>query len=90
MRVLTPGGLTTYIASQFEFRHPVAEEVAAMTQSLTDWLQQTRLIVVAVDPERRRVRVKSDGDACTDLSCGADARRQRRGDRPGPRRAEPR
>jgi hypothetical protein len=40
-----------------------------MTQSLTDWLQQNRLIVVAVDPSRRRVRVKSAADACTDLSC---------------------
>ena len=40
-----------------------------MTQSLTDWLQQSRLIVVSVDPSRRRVRVKSAADACTDLSC---------------------
>jgi hypothetical protein len=40
-----------------------------MTQSLTDWLQHNRLIVVAVDPSRRRVRVKSAADACTDLSC---------------------
>jgi len=40
-----------------------------MTQSLTDWLQQSRLIVVSVDPSRGRVRVKSAADACTDLSC---------------------
>ena len=40
-----------------------------MTQSLTDWLQQSRLIVVGVDPEHRRVRVKNDAEACTDLSC---------------------
>ncbi len=40
-----------------------------MTQSLTDWLQQSRLIVVAVDPERGRLRVKGHADACTDLSC---------------------
>ena len=40
-----------------------------MTQSLTDWLQQSRLVVVSVDPSRRRVRVKSAADACTDLSC---------------------
>jgi hypothetical protein len=40
-----------------------------MTQSLTDWLQQSRLIVVGVDAEHRRVRVKNDAEACTDLSC---------------------
>jgi hypothetical protein len=40
-----------------------------MAQSLTDWLQQSRVVVVAVDPATRRVRVKSDADACTDLSC---------------------
>jgi len=40
-----------------------------MTQSLTDWLQQSRLIVVAVDPERGRLRVKGEADVCTDLSC---------------------
>ena len=30
-----------------------------MTLSLTDWLQQNRLVVVSVDASRRRVRVKS-------------------------------
>ena len=40
-----------------------------MTLSLTDWLQQNRLIVVAVDAATRRVRVKSAADVCTDLSC---------------------
>ena len=40
-----------------------------MTQSLTDWLQQSRLIVVAVDPERGHLRVKGQADACRDLSC---------------------
>jgi hypothetical protein len=40
-----------------------------MTQSLTDWLQHSRLVVVGVDPEQRRVRVKSEAEACTDLSC---------------------
>jgi hypothetical protein len=40
-----------------------------MTQSLTDWLQQNRLVVVAVDPLRRSIRVKGAADACTDLSC---------------------
>jgi hypothetical protein len=41
-----------------------------MTQSLTDWLQQNRLIVVAVDPSSRRVRVKGAADVCSDLACG--------------------
>jgi len=40
-----------------------------MAHSLTDWLQQSRLVVVAVDPPSGRVRVKSAADACTDLSC---------------------
>ena len=40
-----------------------------MTQSLTDWLQQSRLVVVAVDPGQRRVRVKTEAEACTDLTC---------------------
>jgi hypothetical protein len=38
-----------------------------MTQSYTEWLQQSRLTVVAVDPDRSRLRVK--GESCTDLSC---------------------
>jgi hypothetical protein len=40
-----------------------------MTQSLTDWLQQSRLVVIGVDPQRRSIRVKNEADACTDLSC---------------------
>lgn len=40
-----------------------------MTESLTDWLQQSRLMIVEVDRDRARIRVK--GDACTDLSCHA-------------------
>jgi len=40
-----------------------------MTQSLTDWLQQSRLIVVSVDPSTRRLRVKGVADVCSDLSC---------------------
>jgi hypothetical protein len=40
-----------------------------MTLSLTDWLQQNRLIVVSVDASTRRVRVKGAADVCTDLSC---------------------
>jgi len=37
--------------------------------SLTDSLQQDRHIIVAVDPARKTIRVKSAADACTDLSC---------------------
>ena len=40
-----------------------------MTQSLTDSLQQDRLVVVAVDKPNGRVRVKSQADMCSDLSC---------------------
>jgi hypothetical protein len=40
-----------------------------MTDSLTDWLQQSRLIVVSVDPSQRRLRLKGTADACTDISC---------------------
>jgi hypothetical protein len=40
-----------------------------MAQSLTDWLQQNRLIVVSVDPSTRRVRLKGTADVCTDVSC---------------------
>ena len=41
-----------------------------MTQSLTEWLQQHRLTVVAVDTARRRLRLKADGDICSDVACG--------------------
>ncbi|MEK7730988.1 MAG: hypothetical protein AAB363_03945 [Planctomycetota bacterium] len=41
-----------------------------MTQSLTEWLQRSRLTVVAVEKATGRVRVKGEGDACSDLSCG--------------------
>ena len=40
-----------------------------MTQSLTDWLQQSRLVVVSVDAAARRVRLKGATDVCTDVSC---------------------
>ena len=40
-----------------------------MAQSLTDWLQQSRVVVVGVDLITRSVRVKSEAAACTDLSC---------------------
>ena len=38
-----------------------------MSGSLTDRLQQTRLMVVDVDRERARLRVRGEG--CSDLSC---------------------
>jgi hypothetical protein len=40
-----------------------------MTHSVTEWLQSSRLVVVAVDRDTGRLRVKADGDACTDLGC---------------------
>jgi hypothetical protein len=40
-----------------------------MTQSLTEWLQHSRLVIVGVDPATHRVRVKSETEACTDLAC---------------------
>lgn len=40
-----------------------------MAQSLTEWLQQTRLTVVDVDASRGRLRVRGASDACTELSC---------------------
>lgn len=40
-----------------------------MTQSLTDWLQQSRVVVVAVDRAQQRVRVRGEGDTCSDLAC---------------------
>lgn len=44
-----------------------------MAISVTDWLQESRLTVVAVDPGSGRIRVKSAADVCTDLDCGAEA-----------------
>jgi hypothetical protein len=40
-----------------------------MSQGLTDWLQQSRFVVVAVDPDRRSLRVRGEAEICTDLSC---------------------
>lgn len=40
-----------------------------MAQSLTDWLQQSRLMVVEVDKAAGRLRVKGPAGTCTDLSC---------------------
>jgi hypothetical protein len=38
-----------------------------MTQSLTEWLQKNRFVVVSVDTEHGRIRVRED--VCTDLLC---------------------
>ena len=40
-----------------------------MTLSLTDWLQQSRLVVVSVDKAKGYVRVKGHAEACSDLAC---------------------
>jgi hypothetical protein len=40
-----------------------------MAQSLTEWLQHSRVVVVGVDPASKQVRIKSETEACTDLSC---------------------
>ena len=56
-----------------------------MVQTLTDWLKQSRLIVVAVEMDKGRVRVKGDGEVCSDLSCGE--RRQWARQRDAPRLA---
>jgi hypothetical protein len=40
-----------------------------MSESLTDWLQQSRFVVVGVDPARRHLRVKGEAEVCTDWSC---------------------
>jgi hypothetical protein len=38
----------------------------------TDWLQDNRLVVVSIDPERRNLRVRGAQDACSDVTCGQD------------------
>ena len=40
-----------------------------MTQSLTEWLRDSRLMVVEVDRGKDRLRVKGDADVCSDISC---------------------
>ena len=40
-----------------------------MAQTFTDWLQASRLVVVAVEKDRHRVRVRGVEDVCTDLVC---------------------
>ncbi len=44
-----------------------------MAQSLTEWLQKTRLTVIEVDSARGRLRVRGEADACSDLACGEHA-----------------
>ena len=44
----------------------------ALTQSLTEWLQQSRLVVVEVDPAARRLRVREASERCSDLGCRAE------------------
>jgi hypothetical protein len=38
----------------------------------TEWLQDTRLVVVSVDPLRRQLRVRGAQDSCSELQCGGD------------------
>jgi hypothetical protein len=38
----------------------------------TAWLQENRLVVVSVDPDRRHLRVRGAQDACSDLQCAQD------------------
>ena len=40
-----------------------------MTQSLTEWLRDSRVMVVEVDKDKGRLRVKGDADVCSDISC---------------------
>lgn len=44
-----------------------------MAESLSERLQVSRLTVVEVLKEAGRIRVKGPADACTDVSCGAEA-----------------
>ena len=43
-----------------------------MTQSITEWLQHNRLIVVSVDTAGGRVRLRNEAEACTDVHCGEE------------------
>jgi hypothetical protein len=44
-----------------------------MSETLTDWLRNSRLVVVDIERELGRVRVRSEADGCSDLACGAQA-----------------
>lgn len=39
----------------------------------TEWLQDTRFVIVSVDLEGQTLRVRGARDACSELSCGQDA-----------------
>jgi hypothetical protein len=43
-----------------------------MAQSVTDALHQDRMIIVAVDATRGRVRIKGAADVCSELSCSGE------------------
>ena len=43
-----------------------------MEHGLTEWLQRSRLTVVEVERAAGRVRVREDGDTCTELSCPSE------------------
>ncbi|MBI2205619.1 MAG: hypothetical protein HYU41_17370 [Candidatus Rokubacteria bacterium] len=44
-----------------------------MAGTLTDWLSESRLTVVAVHAESGRIRVKGAAEVCSDLDCGTEA-----------------
>jgi len=44
-----------------------------MAQSLSELIQESRLMVVEVDKGRGLLRVKDAADACSDLSCSKQA-----------------
>jgi hypothetical protein len=44
-----------------------------MAQSLSERIQQSRVVIVEVDTSHRRLRVRGAADACTDLSCSERA-----------------
>ena len=43
-----------------------------MTQSLTEQIQRSRLVVVEVKGAEGRLRVRGEADVCTELSCSAE------------------
>jgi hypothetical protein len=44
-----------------------------MSETLTDWLRHSRLVVVDIERDLGRVRVRSETDGCSDLACGSHA-----------------
>jgi hypothetical protein len=42
-----------------------------MSQTLTDWLRDSRYVVVDIERDLGRVRVRSAVAGCSDLTCGA-------------------